>query len=158
MTKAELNDHLLAIAAGDCEAFTKVYRAYYRPVYLLAASIAQEPTLAEDIAQEVFIAICRCAGQYRAGGQPRAWIFGITKNHFPVSCTAAAERIAYGSSKHTNRAHQDGRIWEMHDKYGERLFGEHCGRPGTGKTERYGISCHGSACVRWTKIIRNSVF
>lgn len=80
MTKKELNDYLLAIADGDAEAFTAVYRAYYQPVYLMAASMAREPALAEDIAQEVFITVRRCAEQYRAGGQSQAWIFGITKN------------------------------------------------------------------------------
>lgn len=80
MTKKELNDRLLAIAAGDAEAFAAVYRTYYRPVYLLAASIAHEPTLAEDIAQEVFMTVCRCAAQYQEGRWPQAWIFGITKN------------------------------------------------------------------------------
>lgn len=80
MTKEELNERLLAIAEGDDAAFAEVYRAFYQPVYLLAASITRERSLAEDITQEVFITLRQCAGRYRPGGQARAWLFGIAKN------------------------------------------------------------------------------
>lgn len=39
MTKAELEAGLAAVAAGDPNALAELYRAYYQPVFLLAASL-----------------------------------------------------------------------------------------------------------------------
>ena len=80
MTKEELNGRLIAIAEGDADAFGDVYREWYKPVFLLAASMTRETALAEDVAQEVFLTVRQCADRYRPGGQARAWLFGITKN------------------------------------------------------------------------------
>ncbi len=71
---------LIALAAGDQEAFQKVYEEFYKPVFLLAVSLTGQVEMAEDVAQEVFLTVRSCAGSYEPRGQARAWIFGITKN------------------------------------------------------------------------------
>ena len=48
MTKAELEAGLAAVAAGDPNALAELYRAYYQPVFLLAASLTGDTALAED--------------------------------------------------------------------------------------------------------------
>lgn len=65
MTKAELEAGLAAVAAGDSNALAELYRAYYQPVFLLAASLTGDAALAEDTVQEVFLTVQTCAGRYR---------------------------------------------------------------------------------------------
>lgn len=80
MTNEELDACLLSVAAGEQEAFRALYDQLYQPVFLLAASLTGERHLAEDAAQEVFLAVRACAPRYRAGSNPRAWVYGITRN------------------------------------------------------------------------------
>ena len=80
MTKAELEAGLAAVAAGDPNALAELYRAYYQPVFLLAASLTGDTALAEDTVQEVFLTVQTCAGRYRPGTNGRAWLFGVTRN------------------------------------------------------------------------------
>lgn len=58
----------------------ELYRAYYQPVFLLAASLTGDAALAEDTVQEVFLTVQTCAGRYRPGTNGRAWLFGVTRN------------------------------------------------------------------------------
>lgn len=80
MTKAELEAGLAAVAAGDSNALAELYRAYYQPVFLLAATLTGDAALAEDTVQEVFLTVQTCAGRYRPGTNGRAWLFGVTRN------------------------------------------------------------------------------
>ena len=83
MTKAELEAGLAAVAAGDSNALAELYRAYYQPVFLLAASLTGDAALAEDTVQEVFLTVQTCAGPCssakRCGCSPPAntpwWFF-----------------------------------------------------------------------------------
>ena len=80
MTKPALEAGLAAVAAGDSTALAELYRAYYQPVFLLAASLTGDAALAEDTVQEVFLTVQTCAGRYRPGTNGRAWLFGVTRN------------------------------------------------------------------------------
>lgn len=80
MTGNQLEAHLVQVAQGDMSALDAIYREFYHPVYLLVVSLAKEPALAEDVTQEVFLTVRACAGRYKPGTNPRAWLFGITKN------------------------------------------------------------------------------
>lgn len=80
MTGNELEAYLVQMAQGDMSTLDVIYREFYHPVYLLAVSLVKEPTLAENVAQEVFLTVRTCAGRYKLGTNPRAWLFGITKN------------------------------------------------------------------------------
>lgn len=80
MTNAEADRCLVAVAGGDMSALEALYTAYYRPVFLLAVSLTSNAELAQDVAQEVFVTVRTCAGQYRPGTNARAWLFGVTKN------------------------------------------------------------------------------
>lgn len=80
MDRKEVDLCLQAIAEGDQTALIPLYDTYYQAVFLLSASLVSQAALAEDITQEVFMAIRQCAGRYRPGTNARAWIFAITKN------------------------------------------------------------------------------
>lgn len=49
--------------------------------YGFARFLARDPTQAEDLAQEAFLAAYRAFAGYR-GGEPKAWLFAIVRNCF----------------------------------------------------------------------------
>lgn len=83
MEKRELDSCLCRIADGDMEALARLYQHFYRPVYLLAVSRTSDPSLAEDIAQEVFLTIRTQAASYESGNA-RSWIFRHHQKRHPV--------------------------------------------------------------------------
>jgi RNA polymerase sigma-70 factor (ECF subfamily) len=80
---SESDEQLIAaVAAGDREAFAALYRRRRPDVYRFALHMTGVPAAAEDIAQDVFLAVIREAGRYtpgRSGVLP--WLLGIARNH-----------------------------------------------------------------------------
>jgi RNA polymerase sigma-70 factor (ECF subfamily) len=69
------------IAGGDSEALMTVYQLYGRTVYSLACYIVQDEHGAEEIAQDVFLAVWQKAHQFDSGrGNLRAWLLQIARN------------------------------------------------------------------------------
>lgn len=77
------DDTLLAgIAAGDATAFTALFRRRHRDVYRVALLMTGRPAAAEDVTQEVFLAVMRDARRYDPGrSSVVAWLCGIARNH-----------------------------------------------------------------------------
>lgn len=77
------HDHLIRrIADGDREAFAQLYRLCRPDVYRFAFHMCGSPATAEDVVQDVFLAVIQDAARYRAdrsGVVP--WLFGIARNH-----------------------------------------------------------------------------
>ena len=70
------------IARGDWEAFDVLYRRRRRDVYRFAVLVSGSPSIAEDVAQDVFVEVIHHAARFqpdRARVVP--WLFGITRNH-----------------------------------------------------------------------------
>lgn len=79
----QVNEWLCALKSeddGSRQAYEDLYDAYYQPVFLLAVSITSDASMAEDVAQEVFITVKRQASRFRPESSGRAWIFAITRN------------------------------------------------------------------------------
>jgi len=75
-------DLIAAVAAGDRNAFAALYQRRRPDVYRFALHMTGLPAAAEDVAQEVFLAVIREAGRYtpgRSGVLP--WLLGIARNH-----------------------------------------------------------------------------
>ena len=53
------------VAEGDSRALAELYDRYSRPVYALARRVIGDGTLAEDVVQEVFLALWRQPGCFR---------------------------------------------------------------------------------------------
>ena len=85
MTAAEQpsDEALIAgMASGDREAFAALYRRRRLDVYRFALHVSGSPAVADDVTQDVFMAVIHDAGRYRAdrsGVLP--WLLGITRNH-----------------------------------------------------------------------------
>jgi RNA polymerase sigma-70 factor (ECF subfamily) len=75
-------DLLRRIAAGDAAAFTALFRRRQPDVYRFALHMTGLPAVAEDVTQDVFVALIRDAGRYEAGrATVKAWLAGIARNH-----------------------------------------------------------------------------
>jgi RNA polymerase sigma-70 factor (ECF subfamily) len=81
-TPDESESVLLArAAAGDLDAFGVIYRRYQQIVYRFARAMTGTTDAAEDVTQEVFIALLTEAGRYdptRAGLS--TYLYGIVRN------------------------------------------------------------------------------
>ena len=72
---------MAAVAAGDRDAFGALYRRRRADVYRFALHMTGAPATAEDVAQDVFMAVIREARRYspaRAAVLP--WLLGIARN------------------------------------------------------------------------------
>ena len=77
------DDDLVArIAAGDREAFAALYRRRRPDVYRFALHVSGSPSAADDVTQDVFMAIIHDAARYQPGRSGVvAWLLGIARNH-----------------------------------------------------------------------------
>src|SRR4051812_2995060 len=80
---SESDEELIAaVAAGEREAFAALYRRRRPDVYRFALHMTGAPAAADDVAQEVFLAVTGEGGRYtrgRSGVVP--WLLGIARNH-----------------------------------------------------------------------------
>jgi RNA polymerase sigma-70 factor (ECF subfamily) len=70
------------IVNGDREAFAELYRRRRADVYRFALHVSGSSTIADDVTQDVFMAVIHDARRYqpdRAGVMP--WLLGIARNH-----------------------------------------------------------------------------
>lgn len=76
-------DELVArIASGDREAFARLYRECRPDVYRFALHMSGTPALAEDVVQDVFLAVIECASRYQPGRSGvKPWLLGIASNY-----------------------------------------------------------------------------
>ena len=76
------DDLLERIAAGDAAAFTTLFRRRQTDVYRVALLMTGVRAAAEDVSQDVFLAVIRDAARYEPGRSTvTAWLCGIARNH-----------------------------------------------------------------------------
>ena len=69
-------------AAGDREAFAALYRRHNATVYRFARLNTGSDTLAEDVVQEVFLALMRNAARYNAERSALStYLYGVARRH-----------------------------------------------------------------------------
>ncbi len=80
----DLADALLLrrMARGDEDAFTEVYRQKHPAIYRFALHMTGNPAVAEDVTQEVFMALIRNPKRFDpARGTLGGFLFGVARNH-----------------------------------------------------------------------------
>jgi RNA polymerase sigma-70 factor (ECF subfamily) len=83
---------MAGIAAGDRHAFSELFRRRRNDVYRVALLMTGRPATAEDVTQDVFLAVMREAHRYEPGRSTvTAWLCGIARNH--------ARRRLHGESR-----------------------------------------------------------
>jgi RNA polymerase sigma-70 factor (ECF subfamily) len=72
---------LQSMLAGDAEALAALYRRRQGSVYRFALQMSGSPALAEDVTQEVFMALMRDGTSYDSARGPLNWfLLGIARN------------------------------------------------------------------------------
>ena len=91
--------HLLAqIARGDQAAFEELYERFELPIYNYLLRLVCEQAAAEDLLQEVFMAVWNGAGGFRGQAQVRTWIFHIAHNQAVSWLRSHRNNVAYDDS------------------------------------------------------------
>lgn len=67
-------------AAGEMEAFERIYHRYHNRVYGLCLSMTRSVPHAEDLAQEVFIQVFRKINTFRGESSFTTWLHRLTVN------------------------------------------------------------------------------
>jgi RNA polymerase sigma-70 factor (ECF subfamily) len=94
-TKQELGDEELMaeICFGAEWAMEVLYQRYYKYVYALARRMVRDNVVADDIVQEVFLAVWHKAASYRElRGSVRTWLLTIVRHRAIDSVRAAMSR------------------------------------------------------------------
>jgi RNA polymerase sigma factor (sigma-70 family) len=80
-SEADASDGVLVrrLAGGDTAAYETLYDRYSRPAYALARRITGDPVFAEEVVQEVFLALWKDPAKYdpARGGFP-SWLLAAT--------------------------------------------------------------------------------
>ena len=72
---------LVRIAGGDRDAMSVLFRRRQQPVYRFALHLTGSPAVADDVTQDVFVAVIRDARRFEAGrASVVAWLCGIARN------------------------------------------------------------------------------
>jgi len=79
---APTDDELLRrLAEGDEDAFDALFRRWRGPIFRFGLRMSGSPAVAEDVTQEVFMALITGAGRYDPGrGSLPSYLFGIARN------------------------------------------------------------------------------
>ncbi len=108
---------LRRLRKGDERAFAELIRRYQDRIHDLAYRMLGNRQEAEDLAQEIFVAVYKNLGQFRGDSKLSTWIYRVAKNH-------CLNRIVY------LRRHGSGRTGELEDGH------EPDGDPGVGAPDR----------------------
>ena len=71
---------MLRVKAGDQSAFDYLVQKYRRPLVSFMYRMARNTTLAEDLAQEVFLRVYRSRQTYEASAKFTTWLYRIATN------------------------------------------------------------------------------
>jgi len=69
-----------SILAGSRQDFELLYEVYFPRVYRFALRRLRDAAEAEDVTQEVFLAVFHSLPSYRGTSSLLVWIFGVTRN------------------------------------------------------------------------------
>jgi RNA polymerase sigma-70 factor (ECF subfamily) len=82
LSKGASDDRLRRMRAGDEEAFVSIYRSHQSGIYRFALHMTGNPAIAEEVTQEVFMALIRDPGRFDSTqGTLSAFLLGIGRNH-----------------------------------------------------------------------------
>ncbi len=83
---------LLAIAKGEAQAVSSVYREHHVAVRAFAARLLGDDATAEDMVQEAFVALPGAINRYRGETSLRSFLIAIAVNHARHFVRTAARR------------------------------------------------------------------
>ena len=103
----EESDLLLRIRAGDESACEALYRRYRAPLWRFAYSYVRSPEVAEELVQDVFLALWRNRAEAGTRGCIRTWLYAAIRNQ--ALNHLRHERIVTRLDERAKRASENGR-------------------------------------------------
>ena len=79
-TASSEQELLTLLRAGDEAAFTELVERYHRQLIRLASAFVSRTEMAEDVAQETWLAMLKGLDQFEARSSLRTWLFQICVN------------------------------------------------------------------------------
>jgi RNA polymerase sigma-70 factor (ECF subfamily) len=73
-------DLLAEVAAGDERALRELMRRHAEPLRARAMRMLDDPCLADEVVQDVFLAMVRWGAQFRRDANVRTWLYAIAIN------------------------------------------------------------------------------
>ena len=111
-----LEQHLARSALGDRQAFAELYRQTCGHLYAVVLRIQPDRAIAEDLLQEVYVAVWKAAGSYDAGrAQPLTWLTQIARNRAIDSLRRAQAQPQFDTGQH----HADDDVDAPDDAYAQ---------------------------------------
>ena len=96
-----LERHLARSALGDRQAFAELYRQTCGHLYAVVLRIQPDRAIAEDLLQEVYVAVWTAAGGSDAGrAQPLTWLTQIARNRAIDSLRRAQAQPRFDTGPH----------------------------------------------------------
>ncbi len=74
---AEEAELLREVVAGDRNALAALYRQYHTPLFRFAFRLTNSYGTAEELVNDVMLAVWKNASQFRHGSKVSTWVFGI---------------------------------------------------------------------------------
>jgi RNA polymerase sigma-70 factor (ECF subfamily) len=107
---AQLDDLALhrRLRAGDRGAFEDLYRRYAPVAYGLAARVTGQPSLAQDVVQDAFLAVWRAPEAYDPSRGPFRTFFLSLVHHRAVDTVRREERLRRRAERSLNPAPAEG--------------------------------------------------
>jgi RNA polymerase sigma-70 factor (ECF subfamily) len=68
------------VADGDASCLATLFERHHQAVYQFCLHMTRQPSLSEDLTQDVFLKILRKAKSFRGDGSFKAWLFNIARN------------------------------------------------------------------------------
>ena len=69
-----------AVQGGDLDALGELFERHHGPVFQFLSRTTGDPSVAEDLVQEVFVRILKYRGTYDSAGRFETWLFRIARN------------------------------------------------------------------------------
>lgn len=80
--QGDATDEMLMVRyqRGDAQAFAELVRRHSRAVYNFVFRQLREPSLVEDVTQDVFLRVVQNAGEFKHEARFSTWLYSITRN------------------------------------------------------------------------------
>lgn len=90
---SQITDQALvqSIAAGDKAAFKLLYLRHHERVYRFVLRLTGIESMADEIVNDVFLAVWRHAGQFEGKSQVATWLLGIARHRAISACRRPRE-------------------------------------------------------------------
>ena len=72
---------MLAVKDGDRQAFGALFRRYSKPLHNFVCRFVGNPSVAEELVQEIFFKIYRAANNYQPRGRFSTFLYRVATNH-----------------------------------------------------------------------------